>query len=375
MSGALSEHIEYLTLPGRNDLYRKAIAQVMPESATVADLGCGMGVLGLFCLEHSASHVWGIDESEAICLAQDTMKRAGLEARYTCIADSTFNVTLPERVDMLICDHVGFFGFDYGIIRLMRDARARFLKPGGIVVPQSLAMMVAAVSSDDALAKAQCWGKDPVPKPYRWLEEPNRNRKFPLQLQEQDLISDAVTLGEIALDEDGPDFFSFAATLTANRDARFDGLAGWFDCQLAEGLRMTNNPLDPDSIKRAQAFFPALESFPVSKGDQIKIKVRFRVDDHIVSWMIQPPGAGKKQQLSTFNSAVLTPADMVKDSGQPLALSARGEARAFVLSLVNGQRTSEDITALVLEEMPDLFPGEAAIRTFVQNVLMRDCKV
>lgn len=375
MSDVLAEHIEYLTLPGRNALYRQAIAATLEPGDRVADLGCGVGVLGLFCLEAGAEKVWGIDSSDAIHLARETMAKAGLADRYECIAGSTFRTVLPEQVDLIICDHVGFFGFDYGIVQLMRDARQRFLKPGGRMIPQALDLIVAGVSSADCLAKADGWMRAEVPEQYRWLDRLSRNLRYSYPFSADDLIAAPVALGHVDFAEDEPDFFRFETVLTATRAGRFDGLAGWFDCRLAEGVQMTNNPLAPESIRRSQAFLPAEESFMVEAGDEVRVAVRFRADDTMISWTIQPPGGAKRQQMSTFNGTVLTPADLVKEPGRPLTLSAEGKARAFVLAQVDGQRSGDEIAERVLTEWPDMFPGEQAVRDFVKSVLAHHCEV
>ena len=373
MSAVLSEHLEYVTLPGRNVSYRKAIAATVKPGDRVADLGCGIGVLGLFCLEAGAQKVWGIDNSDAIHLARDVMARAGLADRYECIADSTFRVALPEPVDLIICDHVGFFGFDYGIIQLMRDARRRFLKPGGAMIPQAVDLVVAGVSSGACLAKADGWLSDSVPPQYRWFDDLARNVRYSYQFMPEEFIADPVPLGHVDFADDLPDLYRLDATLTATRAGRFDGIAGWFDCQLAGDVRMTNNPLAPESINRSQAFLPAQESFAVEAGDEIGVTLRFRADDTLISWTILPPRGGKRQQMSTFRSTALTPADLVKEPGRPLSLSAEGKARAFVLAQVDGVRSGDDIAAEVLAAWPDMLPTEQAIRDFVKSVLAHHC--
>jgi type I protein arginine methyltransferase len=373
MSDALSEHIEYLILPGRNALYRQAIVGTVKPGDMIADLGCGVGVLGLFCLEAGADRVWGIDSSHAIHLARAVMDMAGLADRYVCIGESTFRTSLPEQVDLIICDHVGFFGFDYGIIALMRDARRRFMKPGGTMIPQSLDLVVAGVMSDDCRAKAEAWSLEIVPEPYRSLEALARNVRYSHCYRPEHLIAPPVPLGHIDFADDDTEFYRFEATLTAMRDGRFDGIAGWFDCHLAGDVRMTNDPLAPDSIQRSQAFLPAQESFSVEAGDEIAITIRFRADDTMISWTIQPPHGAPRQQMSTFNSTVLSPADLVKQPDRALALSSEGKARAFVLAQVDGERTGAAITAKVLAEWPDMLPTEQAIRDFVTSVLAHHC--
>lgn len=373
MTQALSEHIDYLGLPGRNALYRDAIAASLAPGDTVADLGCGVGVLGLFCLESGASHCWGIDESAAIHLARESLGRAARAGQYTCIANSTFRTELPEKVDLIICDHVGFMGFDYGIIPMLRDARARFLKPGGTMIPQALDLFVAAVSSDTCRDKVARWAGQLVPPEYHWLEGLDRNVRFPHNFVPDEVLGEPCTIGHIDFAADEREFFRFDAVLTIARAGRFDGFAGWFDCQLAGEVWMNNSPLDPASIQRPQAFFPARESFAVEAGDEVRMSFRFRADDHTIAWTIHPPRGGAPQKLSTFNSMVLNPAGLVKDPAQVLQLSPTGAARAYVLALVDGQRSGDQIIAKVLAERPDLLPSEQAIRDFVQGVLARDC--
>jgi len=372
MPQVLAEHLEYLLLPGRSQLFRDAIAVALKPDDLVADLGCGLGVLGLFCLEAGASRVWGIDQSDAIHLARETVRRAGYGERYECIAGSTFFTELPERVDLILCDHVGFFGFDYGIIGLMRDARRRFLKPDGRMIPQSLDLFVAGVSSDDCAAKAGAWSQDEIPPFCRWMDELGRNERYAQEFGPDDLISAPVALGHVSLAEDEQDFFRFEAQITAQKAGRFDGIAGWFDCHLAGSVRMTNSPLASESIRRAQAFLPAGESFPVEAGDVVGVTLRFRADDNLIAWTLVPPGGAPRQQMSTLRSMILNPADLLHESGLPVRLGRTGEARAFVLSLIDGVRTGEQIVAKVLAERPDLLPSEAAIRDFVKSVLAQD---
>lgn len=373
MSQVLTEHLEYLVLPGRTQLFRAAVAQCLEPGDLVADLGCGVGVLGVLCLEVGAGHVWGIDDSAAIYLARESVKLAGFADNYDCIASSTFRATLPQRVDLIICDHVGFFGFDYGIIGLLRDARRRFLKPGGKMIPQSLDLMIAGVSSDACRGKAEAWSQDIIPPCYRWISSLSHNVRYAHELEPADLICAPVPLGHVDFADDETDFFRFDAVLTAQRAGRFDGIAGWFDCQLAGSIRMTNSPLAPDSIRRAQAFLPAQESFAVEAGDEIGVALRFRAEDNLIAWTIIPPGGAPRQQMSTFNSMILTPADLAGDSGQALALNPTGEARAYVLAQVDGTRTTDEIIARVLSERPGLLPSEGAIRDFIKGVIAHDC--
>ena len=147
MSGVLEEHLGYFALPHRLDLYRAAVEKLIRPGNLVVDAGCGTAVLGLLCLQAGAAHVHAIDSTAAIEVAREALTRAGWASKADFIRGSSFQVDLPERVDVVICDHVGYFGFDYGLISLLADARRRFLKPGGTLIPGRLKLHIGAVES------------------------------------------------------------------------------------------------------------------------------------------------------------------------------------------------------------------------------------
>ncbi len=377
VSLALQEHIEYLSIKGRYELFDAAFEKVICDGDVVADLGCGVGVLGLQCLKRGAGHVFGIDSSEAIHLARETMERAGLGERYTCFAQSTFDTELSEPVDAIVCDHIGYFGFDYGLIDLIRDSALRMLRPGGAIVPDRIKLLVAGASSPRLRAVASSWTADCIPAEFHWLDEQNRNSKFGLQISSGEICSSAPVVGEITLDANAPKFFSFETELLIEKAGIFDGVVGWFDCHLGADEWMTNSPIEDRAITRPQAFLPAKEPFTVAQNDKIGVTLRFNSSGEVIAWTILPPegGVGKAhaQSLSTFNSTVLSPRDLSMQMAAPLSLTKQGEARAFVLSLVNGKRSRSDIIGCALKERPDLFPSEAAFRDFVERVTKRDC--
>ncbi|MFC3100219.1 methyltransferase domain-containing protein [Altererythrobacter lauratis] len=370
MTSPLEEHYGYLAIAGRAELYQAAITQTITPGDTIADLGCGVGVLGLQCLHAGASHIYGIDYTDAIELARETMQRAGLDDRYTAMRDSTFRAVLPEKVDALICDHVGFFGFDYGIIDMVRDARARMLKPGGAVIPRRIDPTIAGVSSESARELARQWSEADFPPEYKWLNTYARNTKHAHNIEAADLCSPAVAVASVALDAEGPELYSFKGTLEIARDCQFDGLAGWFNCELADGIWMTNSPLAEARIARSNVFLPCLEAFPVKAGDMVGISLRFTSAGDMIAWTVTPPG-GKPQKMSTWNSRILTQADLAADEGKPPVLDRNGRARLAVLALVDGQRTAAEIEAQVLASQPDLFPTTDEASRFIRAELGR----
>ena len=269
---------------------------------------------------------------------------------------------------MIICDHVGYFGFDYGIVAMIEDARKRFLKPGGVVVPRELRLMIAGAQSEQCRKKANGWALDPVPPEYHWLREFAVNTKHRVVFEPADICCDVVELGTIALDRDVEQALSFECVLTASHSGTFDGLACWFACLLGEETWMTNSPLAPESIGRSQAFLPAREAFAVAKGDRIAVKVQIRHADGTITWTITPPN-GKRQRLSSWNSQILRPEDLRHNTAVPLTLSHTGRAYHTILDLVDGVRSLDTIEALALAVNPPLFPSDAETIAVVRQVL------
>lgn len=311
MSAILKEHLDYLSLHGREEAYARAIARHVRAGDVVADLGCGLGVLGLACLRAGAARVYGIDKSAALVLARETMAREGLTPRYTCIHGSTFETDLPEKVDALICDHLGWFGFDYGIIPMLRDAKHRLLKPVGAIIPRGLRMMIASTSSAKARARAEAWRHDPVPAAYRWLEEYGINTKHPHFFTQDEIASAPALLGEVDLTADAPDDFHFTAKITASTAHVMQGLAGWFACELAEDVWLTNSPLEERAIARNQVYLPIRDPLELAAGDKVEVSLRLRFDSEMFAWSVRGPN-GKRQKMSTWKSAILSEDDLAR---------------------------------------------------------------
>ena len=366
MADVLEEHLDYLSLKGRQQLFEQAFAALVEAGDTVADLGCGFGVLGLLAIDHGADNVWGIDSSNAIEFARETVRRLDLSKRYTCVRGSTFHTRLPNRVDILVCDHVGFLGFDYGIVAMLADARRRMLKSGGKVIPRRIVLQIAGAEGD-CREKVDAWTRDPIPPYYDWVRERAVNTKFRYTFEPKDLCSLSATLGAIPLDEDVPDLLSFKARLEIGRDCEFAGLACWFDCELSPGIWMTNSPLAEDRINRPCAFLPCREVFAVKGGAIVEVSIKITHEPVTITWSIQDPSSGQIHRHSTWSGMILPSADLISDASRASQLSPRGRARKAILELAGSKHSLAQIEMVILTDFPDLFPSDAEIRRFVRR--------
>ena len=349
------------------------MAGVIKPGSLVADLGCGSGILGLLCLQAGAARVWAMDATTMIEVARETLVRARLGDRGVFIRGESRRVNLPEPVDAVICDQVGYFGFDYGIVHTLQDARRRFLKPAGKLIPARIRLQLGAVESEKCREKAEGWRAEHVPSEFHWLRHYGVNAKHEVMLTRKELLGIPTDLGEIDLAEDNPDFFSWTVELRITRDGVMHGLVGCFECELAEGVWMTNSPLSDRAIHRPQAFLPIDEAVRLKAGDLVKATIMARPADSLIAWVVEFPASGRRVSHSTWDGKLLTPEDLIRANPTRVPrLSREGRERVTVLNYCDGQRTAQQIEEAVFRDHPDLFPSPEETSRFVARVLGRD---
>jgi len=375
MSGTLEEHLGYLALPHRLDFYRAAIEKLVRPGDRVVDAGCGTAVLGLLCLQAGAEHVHAIDSTAALEIAREALTRAGWAPKADFIQGSTFQVELLERVDVVICDHVGYFGFDYGLIGLLADARRRFLKPGGAMIPGRLKLHIGAVESEKASQLTEAWQAQGIPPEFHWVRQHSINTKHAVNLLPDEVLTAPAELCCMDLQVDQPDFFSWSAQLIARRDGVLHGVAGWFECELAQDVWMTNSPLSETSISRSQAFFPISSALPVKAGEQIDVTIMARPADQMIAWNVVHPASGRRFNHSTWQGDLMEQDRLARSHPEHVPqVSRNAHARSVVLGYCDGQRSVAQVQAAVLRDHPKLFPSKEETARFITAVLSRDTR-
>lgn len=370
--GPIEEHLAYVSDAVRLDAYRRAIGIGVNPGALVADLGCGTGILGLMCLQAGARAVFAIDSTSMIEVARESIARACLSGNAVFYNAPSPHVELAERVDVVICDQVGNFGFDAGIIQDFRDARRRFLKPDGTLIPRRIRLWIAAVESQASYARVEGWSADPVPPELRWIREFSLNSTYPVRLGAADVLTPPTLLGDIDLYSDNERLLSWQATLRAGRSGVLHGLAGWFECELAEGVWMTNSPLAAAPVRRSQAFLPVREPITMDAGDPLDVTILARPDESVVAWTVRM-ASGRLLRQSTWNGSPVSRDDVSRSDPARVPLpNGLGLARAAVLRYCDGLRTAAEVEAAVLRDHPGLLPSAEAISSFVARVLAKD---
>src|SRR5437762_8795436 len=127
----------------RTESYRDAIFATIRSGDIVADVGCGSGILSFFAAQAGAKRVIAIDEGPVIELARSLAIENKLDQKIVFINASSFDVTLEEKVDVIVTETMGNNGLDEQIVRAVDDARRRWLREDGAIVPRSIDVIVA----------------------------------------------------------------------------------------------------------------------------------------------------------------------------------------------------------------------------------------
>lgn len=133
----------------RTDAYRDFIYdnKHLFAGKTVLDIGCGTGILSMFCAKAGAAHVYAIDKSAILDKARENVFHNGLADRITCLRGRVEDIVLPvAHVDIIVSEWMGYCLLYEAMLPSVLHARDRFLRPGGLLIPSHATVFVAPVS-------------------------------------------------------------------------------------------------------------------------------------------------------------------------------------------------------------------------------------
>ena len=141
----------------RNAAFHAALRQaIVKGKSTVADIGAGTGFLGFLAAKLGAARVDLYEAAEIAEVARKLLKHNRLTRCRIAQVHST-EVTEPDRVDVIVCETLGNYPFEENIIATLNDARARFLEPGGTIIPRGLVQFVAPVTAERYWRELSVW--------------------------------------------------------------------------------------------------------------------------------------------------------------------------------------------------------------------------
>lgn len=147
----------------RTDAYRDFIYgnKHLFAGKVVLDVGCGTGILSMFCARAGAARVLAVDNSAILDRARENVFRNGLDSVITCIRGRIEDVTLPvAQVDVIVSEWMGYCLLYEAMLPSVLHARDRYLRPGGLLVPSHASLWVAPASDPQYVADELLFWRD-----------------------------------------------------------------------------------------------------------------------------------------------------------------------------------------------------------------------
>jgi len=372
MSVQLDEHRQLLADRMRVDALSRAIAAIVAPGDVVLDAASGTGILGLLACRAGASRVYSIEQSGIIEVARELARVNGFAARMHFVMAHSSWAAIPEDVDVIVCDQIGHFGFEAGIVEMIADLRSRFLRPGGRIMPAAVTLHVAPIEVPELRDDLKCWTTPLTGLDLSPAHNIAVNSGHPVSLSAAALLGPGAPacVIDLATVADGP--MSFTATLMAVRSGILDGIGGWFVADLGAGVTMTNAPGEPDRIDRRNVVFPIDPPVDVCEGDNVTVSMRIRPSDLLVHWVVTARDGEYRSSHSTLLGMLLTREELRRTNPHFVpSLTPRGEARKTVLALCDGARTLDYIEREVFARHRPLFRDYNEAQVFVAEVVTR----
>lgn len=283
-------HVSMLDDRERTNRYLEAIRAVVRPGDVVVEVGTGTGVLSVAAAKAGAARVYAIEASAMGQVAREVFAANGVADRITLVEGMSTRVSLPERCDVLIAELIGKDPLEEGVLEFTRDAVARFLSPGGRLVPSHLAVFAHPVQLPDDVvrhwtftpAAVEEWGEaygirfDPLVaasrrSPWRMTLAPRRLSALPALAPPIRLVSsDLSRIEAVGLEA--------RATGEVSEDGEVHGVALSFAATLASGIVLDTDPraYRPDNHWDYQ-FWGLPAPLAVRRGELLEVTFRHRV--------------------------------------------------------------------------------------------------
>jgi len=271
----------------RTESYQKAIMEMVRYGDVVLDLGAGLGVLSFFACKAGARKVYAIEKEPRLAfLAHQMCVVNGFQDRVLPIKNLSTKVNLPEKVDVIITETLGTFALDEKILSFVIDAKERFLKPGGAIIPAGCELFLAAVESEEHYKNVEFWDAEK----YGIDFEPARNEaaKTPYAtiIKEEEALSPPVPLKHFNFYQVDEAIVDETVSFVISRYGTLHGWGGWFEVQLSENVKISTSPASPDTHWQ-NIFFPTVIPMRVSPGDVVKLHIWAETREMAMVWKWQ----------------------------------------------------------------------------------------
>jgi precorrin-6B methylase 2 len=273
----------------RNRAFMSALSLHVKPGSTVLDIGSGTGIWAITAARLGAKRVVAIErDALLIPVIRNLAKENGVQDRVEVIHGESTSLQLDQRFDCVISETIGNQAFDEDIVSIMMDARKRFLKPGGCLIPEYSSLTVAASNLRNRLTRAPA--ETPISSAYfeaLYLHIPvtlTEKKRMKLLSEQRELIN--VDLRRV---KRAPDLGSLTARWNNIQANKINCFVVWAEIFLAKGIKLSTM----ESSNWSPVIYP-LRPFKQS-GD---VEIILNMSDKSHYWTAELVGAKDREPQS-----------------------------------------------------------------------------
>lgn len=353
------QHRTMLTDQVRMTAYKRAIQEAIQAGDVVADIGTGSGILAFLAVQAGARKVYAVEQGDIIKDAEKLAEINGLADSIVFIKGRSDKIELPEKVDVIISEILGSFGLDESVFKFKTDARRRFLKSGGRLVPSWLELYVVPVESE-AIWKEHIgfWGSDLHGFDFSSVKGHAVSLRYVTDCSSKvSRLAPPSMIAHISLYEIDKVPSVFRGESVVGKTDDLHGLVGYFRAGLSSGVVLSTAPEEPQTHWR-QTFLPMQEVVPVEGGDEVRYQIKAIPQGNTVflEWNTSVYRNGARIAGFSQCNLYLSKEELVvgRASFRPV-LTPEGEIRRRVLDLCDGKRSMGEISELIRAEYPEKY--------------------
>ncbi|TRY75107.1 hypothetical protein TCAL_00624 [Tigriopus californicus] len=300
-------HHEMLSDRIRTQAYRDAIeknARSHIHGREVLDLGCGTGILSMFCARAGARSVIGVDMSDIVHQAMEIVHENGLGQQIRLIKGKLEEASLDDaQFDVIVSEWMGYFLLFEGMLDSVIMARNKYLRKGGKVLPNRCTMHLVGVSDRQRYSETVEYWRDVYGFKMSCMKDPVVVEGSVEVVKNEFIASQPALIHELDLAtcEITDTEFETKFEMAILRDCELTSVAGYFDSFFDledEPVMFTTGPHGTPTHWKQTVFY-LKERMPVKEGQILTGRIKVTRPSNDVRSLHVKLTLGDREQIFT----------------------------------------------------------------------------
>jgi len=248
----------------------------------VLDVGAGTGILSMFAVKAGAKHVYAVESSGIVHIAEKIIKANKMSDKITCVKGKMEEVELPvKEVDIILSDWMGYMLIQESMISTVIYARDKFLKKGGMIFPDQAKMYICGIEDADYKEQRIDFWDNVYGFNMSCMKEGSLTEPLIDQCTPEQVITSSDTIHELDLNTATVDDVKIANEFSLTSGVRdfCHALVLYFDVSFSKSHKDITFSTGPRQqyTHWKQSVLYLDEPIPLNKGEKITGKVKMHI--------------------------------------------------------------------------------------------------